>query len=366
MKSFLRAASSLALLASLASAQSFNVDVGAAVGAAGIPAATYGAAGLVGPWNNLDGSPSTTLPNLIDVNNVTTGVSINIAGGLANFFFDNTGTLGGDHALLDDLQDVGGVGGLSTLTFSGLQNGKYTVRAYAWAPDARTTFTTTVNVVGGSGPQTLGGNWTGTNVAGQTYRLDTTTITGGTLQVTFATALGFGSVNGIQIEQAGTPATPFCTAKAGLVCGVPVISASGTSSAVATSGFSISAGPARDNRSGILLYNNGGVVPGVVFQGGTLCIPPMGLRRAGSTNSMGSCPPTPIGCAGVFAVDMNAFASSNWVVPDCAGAPSGTPANNPAAFLLTPGTQIDCQFWGRDSQPTGSFVSGGISYIVGP
>jgi hypothetical protein len=368
MKSLFWAAGSVTLLATLASAQSINVDVGAASGAmsAGVPPNTYGAAGMVGPWNALDGSSGSMISNLIDVNGATTGASLVLSGGLANFYTNNAGTTGGDENLLDDLQDVGGPGGLTTLSFSGLANGKYTVRAYAWAPDQRTAYTTTVTVVGGSGPQTLGGAWTGTFVAGMHYRQDTVTITGGSLQVMYATAAGFGSVNGIQIEEAGTPTTPFCTAKSALVCGTPSISAVGTSSMAANSGFVVSAGPARDNRSGILMYNNQGLVPGVPFQGGTLCVNPMGIRRAGSTNSKGSCPPTPIGCIGVFSVDMNAFANAMWFVPDCAGANSGIPANNPAAFLLVPGTQIDAQFWGRDSVATGSFVSDGLSYVVGP
>ena len=158
--------------------------------------------------------------------------------------------------------------------------------------------------------------------------------------------------------------TKFCTAKAGLVCGAPAISAAGVSSVAATSGVTVSAGPARSDKSGILLYNNAGTTAGVPFQGGTLCVPAMGLRRAGSTNSKGTCGPPD--CSGVFTIDMNAFASGNWVVPDCAGNPTATPPNNPAAFLLTAGTQIDVQYWGRDSVATGSFVSDGLSYVQGP
>jgi hypothetical protein len=366
MKSIFRVAGSISLLACLASAQAFNVDVGAAVGAGGIPPNTYAAAGTMGPWNSLDGAPGSSIASLVDVNGNTTSVMITLAGGLGNFFTNNAGTFGGDENLMDDLQDVGAPGNTSTVTFSNLANGKYTVRAYAWAPDNRTGFTTTITVVGGSGPQTLGGGWTGSLVAGMQYRVDTVTITGNTLSVQYSTAVGFGSVNGIQIEQAGTPTTSFCTAKSGLVCGTPSIFATGTSSMAANSGFSVSAGPARDNRSGILMYNNQGVVAAVPFQGGSLCVNAMGIRRAGSTNSMGSCPPTPIGCNGTFSVDMNAFANAMWAVPDCAGANSGIPPNNPAAFLLIAGTQVECQFWGRDSVATGSLVSDGLGYVVGP
>jgi hypothetical protein len=157
----------------------------------------------------------------------------------------------------------------------------------------------------------------------------------------------------------------FCTAKSGLACGVPAISASGTSSATATSGFTISAGPARSNKSGILLYNSQPNVPGVPFNGGTLCVESMGLRRGGSTNSMGACP-GPADCTGVFSLDMNTFAQGTWVVPDCAGAPVGIPANTAAAYLKTPGTDVNCQWWGRDTVATGSLVSDGLKYTVGP
>jgi len=156
--------------------------------------------------------------------------------------------------------------------------------------------------------------------------------------------------------------TPFCTAKAGLACGVPAISGLGTPSAGNSSGFTVSASPARSCRSGILLYNTAQGAP-LAFQGGTLCVEPMGLRRAGSTNSMGTAGNN---CDGVFTIDMNAFGYGAWIVPDCAGAPSGTPANSPAAFLSTPGTSVSAQWWGRDTVATGSYVSNGLSWTIGP
>jgi hypothetical protein len=225
--------------------------------------------------------------------------------------------------------------------------------------------------------RTLGWALTGVSFNGTYYAVTSTNIAGGAdfwddgTDSTFKlVGLHQHTIDEINVYDsaivAGTATTPFCTAKTGLVCGIPSISASGTSSVAANSGFVVSAGPARDNRSGILLYNNAGTVPGVSFQGGTLCIPPMGLRRAGSTNSMGSCPPTPIGCAGTFAIDMNTFGDGTWFVPDCAGANSGITPNNPAAFLNTAGVTVDVQFWGRDSQATGSFVSSGLSYTQGP
>jgi hypothetical protein len=171
---------------------------------------------------------------------------------------------------------------------------------------------------------------------------------------------------GMSTSVGGTPTTNFCVAKSGLSCGTPAIVAGGTASATSGSGFTVSAGPARTCRSGILLYSNSGSNPtaGLPFEGGTLCIDPMGLRRAGSTNSGGT--PGAANCNGQFSIDMNAFAVGAWVVPNCDGTPSATPPNNPAGFLGVPGTTIHAQWWGRDSVPTGSFVSDGVSWEVGP
>jgi hypothetical protein len=169
----------------------------------------------------------------------------------------------------------------------------------------------------------------------------------------------------VSLTLAATPVTKFCTAKAGLACGVPAISASGVSSASQSSGFLVHAGPARSDKSGILVYNTALATGPLPFQGGTLCVEPMGLRRAGSTNSQGMCPPGS-NCMGVFSIDMNQFAAGLWVVPDCAGAPTATAPNSPAAYLGTAGTTVHTTYWGRDSVATGSFVSDGLSYDVGP
>ena len=158
--------------------------------------------------------------------------------------------------------------------------------------------------------------------------------------------------------------TSFCTAKAGLACGAASIGSTGSPSAARASGFIIEAGPARTCRSGLLMYNTGLAPSGLPFNGGTLCVDPMGIRRAGSTNSMGT--PGGANCDGRFTIDMNSFAQGVWVVPDCAGLPSGIPPNNQAAFLVTPGQSVFAQFWGRDSVATGSFVSDGLGYVVGP
>jgi len=185
--------------------------------------------------------------------------------------------------------------------------------------------------------------------------------------------VGFNGVWLFRAEGTGTGPSGFCTAKAGLVCGPSLISATGVPSVSASSGFVVKSAPARNNKSGILLYNTTQSATPLPFQGGTLCVEGMGLRRAGSTNSGAGCGAN--NCSGIMQVDMNAFSQGSaglcspnpcWLVPDCNGAPSGIAPNNAAAFLLVSGTQIFCQFWGRDSVASGSLVSDGIQYTIGP
>jgi hypothetical protein len=146
--------------------------------------------------------------------------------------------------------------------------------------------------------------------------------------------------------QAEPPVT-YCTAKTGLVCGTPSIGWSGAPSASMVSGFEIISKPARDNRVGILLYSHAGR-NNTPFQGGVLCVA-LPLRRSVPVKSGG----TPNQCDGAFVLDMNAFSS-------------GGLGGNPAAFLLVVGTIVDTQWWGRDSQMTGSFLSDGLEYYVLP
>ena len=158
--------------------------------------------------------------------------------------------------------------------------------------------------------------------------------------------------------------TFFCTAKTTVACGTPAISFNGIPSSSQQSGFIVGAGPARSCKSGILLYNSAQAAAGLPFQGGTLCVESMGLRRAGSTNSQGT--PGGANCDGFFAIDINVFTKGAWVVPACDGSPAGIPSNNSAPFLNVAGNQIWAQWWGRDSVATGSLVSDGLSWIVGP
>jgi hypothetical protein len=173
--------------------------------------------------------------------------------------------------------------------------------------------------------------------------------------------LGFPSVWLLRAEGIGKPST-FCTAKAGLFCGPPSISAAGIPSATAPNGFSVSASPARSCRQGVLIYNTSQVAgfPFPAGDTGTLCIEPMGIRRAAPIDSGGTVGPN---CDGAFAIDMNAFRSFLHVSVGCAPLPGQT---NPAGFLSTPGIDVFAAVWGRDTQATGSFVSNGVRWTIGP
>ena len=137
----------------------------------------------------------------------------------------------------------------------------------------------------------------------------------------------------------------YCTAAPGLMCGTPAVAASGIPSASASSGYVLSAGPARGQTPGILFYGRTGPLS-IPFQGGTLCVRPPHYRSV-LLNSGG----TQGNCDGRFTIDRNAFAR-------------GLLGGRPASFLSTPGTTVHSQFWGRDSSAGGSFLSDAIVDVI--
>ena len=206
-----------------------------------------------------------------------------------------------------------------------------------------------------------------------TFFTSAVTILGGAPQVPSTTPSGdlflyvatFETTNEIDFTTQSNGAFIYCSAKSTLACGPPAICATGTPSATAASGFTISAQPARSCRSGILLYNLGFPPPGPYppFGGpgnGLLCIMPQGLKRAAPLESGGTPGPN---CDGAFNIDMNAFNTVNWTSTGCSPAPGQT---NPAGFLGVPGNFVQAQMWGRDSVSTGQSVSDGIAWIQGP
>jgi hypothetical protein len=143
----------------------------------------------------------------------------------------------------------------------------------------------------------------------------------------------------------------YCTAKLNSLGCVPDIDSSGVPSPTAPSGFVVKASDVRNNKTGILFYGVNGRAS-TPFQAGTLCVASP-IKRTPAVNSAGT--PAPVNdCSGVYSIDMNSFAQ---------GALGGTPL--PA--LQVPGTQVNCQWWGRDPgfpAPNNTTLSDGLEYVI--
>ncbi len=145
----------------------------------------------------------------------------------------------------------------------------------------------------------------------------------------------------------------YCTAKLNSLGCTPSIVDGGCASASASHGFVLRTAQVRNAKSGFVIYGVSGRAA-VPFQGGTLCVQAP-IARTPIVNSGGT--PLPANdCSGVYAIDMNAFAS-------------GSLGGNPLAALGVSGTTVDCQWYGRDPgfiAPNNSTLSDALEYVVGP
>jgi hypothetical protein len=147
------------------------------------------------------------------------------------------------------------------------------------------------------------------------------------------------------------PPVIYCTAKLNSLGCTPSIGASGTASASAASGFTVSCTQLVNNKLGMLIYGLDGRAA-TPFAGGVLCVAsPLRRTPVGATGGN----PPPNDCSGSLSIDMNAFA---------AGALGGSPH----AALKIPGSVVDAQFWSRDPgfpPPNSVSLSAGVEYVVG-
>ncbi|HUR27471.1 MAG TPA: hypothetical protein VM509_04740 [Planctomycetota bacterium] len=342
---------SAAVLASSAAAQSFNVDAGKnLVAIYPIPADTYGAgAGQTGRWTLSSPPYNTTLLKLDgSVSAVTTSSTSS-----SDYNYFPSPLTGDDRNFMVNVQNLPTLAGPYSWTFQNLANGNYTLYTYAWAPE-NNGYQTRVTVPGSSDPaQDVGGLWSGSpHVLGVTYALHHVVVASGTLNVQVEGLNGHsGSVNGFQLVFAPTTVV-YCTAKTNALGCVPSISASGSSSASAPSGFTVQSVNIRNQKPGLLLYTASGR-SAAPFTGGTLCVASP-IRRSPGLSSGGTGLPAN-DCTGVFTLDVNAFR---------AGALGGTPA----PYLSVPGTVVDSQYWGRDpgfAAPNNTQLTDGLEFTVG-
>src|SRR5437899_3122081 len=144
-----------------AQAQNINVDFGPA--AAG-PSATYGAAGLPGVWNSIEGqsTPSVTY-NLVDIYGNPTPVTLSQYGGMSLLTTSDPSVTGDDAALLDDYLITYDPTLESCLFVNGLEPGTYEVLMYAWMPNQPAVFSRVRHDLA-SMTVDVGGTWTGSHV----------------------------------------------------------------------------------------------------------------------------------------------------------------------------------------------------------
>ena len=178
-------------------------------------------------------------------------------------------------------------------------------------------------------------------------------FSGGIKKLTIQNSSGGMEIDHVQFELPCAALAPqsYCTAKVNSLGCTPSIAGSGTPSASATSGFTVSATNLRNRKPGILLYTSGGRAA-TPFSGGTLCLAGS-IKRVQDLNTGGT--PSPANdCTGVLAVDMNAFRA-------------GTLGGNPAPFLSVVGTVVQAQFWARDpgfAAPNNTQLTNGLEYVI--
>lgn len=330
--SCLLAASAAALSARAVHAQSFNVDVGCTAGTN--PLAAYGGApAQFGFWNWAP--PAGAAAGGVGLSSLTgaaTPVGLTLVGNDDCLMIDHPGTVGGDEALMDDLQDVGGVGSAAIWTFHDLAADGYWLYTYAWAPDDPA-FVTKVHVDGAFDPdQNIGGAWPGAQRYADTFALHFVVVAPGAdlvVRVETPPGGGFGSVNGFQLVRSFGACDgeihEYCVAKLNSAGCFPDIAAVGTPSATGVGFFHITASGVIPNQNGLLVYSV--VAPAETpFAGSLLCIAPP-LKRTMLQNSGGAG-----ACGGTYDFDFNAHVTST----------SADPA------LTIPGTPVWAQYYYRD------------------
>ena len=326
-----------------------NIDLGIGQGTPGT--GQGGAAGNVGGWNGV--SLPTTATSLFNPAQLQTAGVFSHSGTQGEVVFDDPSTSGLWEKLFDDGHDVGCTPGSTvTYVFDGFSPGTYDVYVYSWVFEDPTNSFTDITVMGGlKGAQAVGGIAFQTNfVEGGNFVRDQVTIAaGGAIRVVASQNQGCARVNGFQIlpgTACGVPVN-YCTAGTSASGCQATLSAVGTPSATAPSGFTLQASGVEGGKDGLFFYGTNGQQAnswgsGTSFQ----CVVPP-VFRAGLINGVG----TSGACDGSFSQDLNALWTSN-------------PAKNPGV-----GANVNAQLWYRDPQNTSNqttSLSDGLNFVLCP
>ncbi|NUP95331.1 MAG: hypothetical protein HUU28_04125 [Planctomycetaceae bacterium] len=153
----------------------------------------------------------------------------------------------------------------------------------------------------------------------------------------------------VEIPPLCTPPLAYCTAGTTTNGCDPLLSATGTPSATANSGFTLSVSGVEGQRQGLVFYSVSGRKQGVWTNGSTsfLCVKAPTQRMTGQTSGG-----TNNSCDGSFSIDWLAWIATR---PTAVGQP------------LTPGQLVQAQCWFRDpSAPGTTNLSQGVEWQLCP
>jgi hypothetical protein len=180
MKRIDRAAFLLTLaIGAMASAQSFNIDVGPEGSMP--PPDTYAGAGRAGRWMSITAEHGVRVFSLVDVDGVTTSVSVVQVGGTETVLRSDPNVTGDDAMLMNDCV-ITHTPVENCIFFANLEPGAYEIIVYARMPNRPTIDTETdVDEEDGNPHYLVGGAWPGHHELLVSYALHRAVVTDGVL-----------------------------------------------------------------------------------------------------------------------------------------------------------------------------------------
>ena len=284
----------------------------------------------------MDFAPNGTLYAVDYIGNIMTINPLNASSGQ---LFSIPENFSGDIAMLDSNTMYGSIDGA---------NGSDLVRINVSAQ----TYVNLGNIVPGQGVWGLdfdgSGNLIAVTTGGDLYKISNYATSG---TGTFVSNCGQGALAGLASADGACPSIgAFCTSGITTNGCTPMITASGTPSASATSGFSISVINVEPQKEGILFYgiNNTGFTPSPWGAGSSYLCVKAPTQRMGAQNSGG----TLGNCDGTLTTDWNVFRATH---PSALGAP------------FTAGRVVYAQGWFRDPPaPKTTSLSNGLIFMLCP